>query len=565
MDFKLYGKDNVTLNYNVEQRDGVFFVHISMHTADKTVPSPFTLEWLRPAVEQYTFWGPQIASVRGLAPDWKPSATNSSIAAGLPIHSVISSNNANSSTVAVSDPKTPISITTGIDEKKASMKYKVTFFTSPTTKIDSYEATVRIDERKINYCDAIRSASEWIEKDCNYPAAPVPEAARMPMDSLWYSFHQDLDFDRILEQCRHSKEFGLETVIIDDGWQTTDNGGGYAYCGDWEPIGLPRIAELVSELHKLGLKVMLWFSVPFLGKLSKNYEDFKDYTLYADEYICVLDPRYKKVRDYLKGFYVKALKEWDLDGLKLDFIDSFHLGSDDDKPTHLRDFESLEDGIEALMSEVREELISIKPDALIEFRQGYIGPAIRKYGNILRVCDCPCDALANRRAIIDLRLTSGKTAIHSDMLMWHKDDTAESVALQIASVLFAVPQISVLLGEIPEDHKRTLKFYMSFWREHRELLLDGRLYAEAPGAIYSKAYSKKDGEAVYVCYEDPTVSGSFEKLVAVNCTGGKYLYLDGFSHKSYKVVNCKGDKVSEGTLSPLQKIEVERGGMIFVW
>jgi hypothetical protein len=106
---------------------------------------------------------------------------------------------------------------------------------------------------------------------------------------------------------------------------------------------------------------------------------------------------------------------------------------------------------------------------------------------------------------------------------------------------------------------------MSFWREHRELLLDGRLYAEAPGAIYSKAYSKKDGEAVYVCYEDPTVSGSFEKLVAVNCTGGKYLYLDGFSHKSYKVVNCKGDKVSEGTLSPLQKIEVERGGMIFVW
>lgn len=43
-------------------------------------------------------------------------------------------------------------------------------------------------------------------------------------------------------------------------------------------------------------------------------------------------------------------------------------------------------------------------------------------------------------------MTSGDTAVHSDMLMWHRDDRDEAVALQLLSVAFAVPQISVRLG-----------------------------------------------------------------------------------------------------------------------
>ena len=25
----------------------------------------------------------------------------------------------------------------------------------------------------------------------------------------------------------------MESIIVDDGWQTDDNNRGYAYCGDW--------------------------------------------------------------------------------------------------------------------------------------------------------------------------------------------------------------------------------------------------------------------------------------------------------------------------------------------
>ena len=32
-----------------------------------------------------------------------------------------------------------------------------------------------------------------------------------------------------------------------------------------------------------------------------------------------------KVREYLKNIYINAVKEWNIDGLKLDFIDEFYL------------------------------------------------------------------------------------------------------------------------------------------------------------------------------------------------------------------------------------------------
>ena len=566
MNYNLYGKEGTVLSFSETHDGDITYIKVNMSLASPETPEKFTLEWFEDACENYSFWGPNVATQRNLAPDWGPRVSESRIASGAPIHAVIANNDINRTTVAISDPKIPTQISTGIDEKRAQMKFKVDFFTKPTTPIDSYTAIVRIDRRAINFCDAIREATAWWEKDCGYESAPVPESCKMPMDSLWYSFHQDLDFDKIITECRLAKPLGLDTVIIDDGWQTTDTNGGYAYCGDWRPVGFPRIKELVDEIHKIGLKVILWYSVPFLGKYSEAFEEFKDLTLYSffDDKVYVLDPRYKKVREYLSAFYTEAVRDWGLDGLKLDFIDCFGLGGDEGKPVHLRDYESLEDAIEVLMEEVKADLYALNPDIMVEFRQSYIGPAIRKYGNMLRVGDCPCCAMSNRRAIIDLRLISGNTAVHSDMLMWCTKDTVESVSLQLASILFSVPQISVHLDQITEEQKKALEYYISFWREHRDILLNGKLYAFDPGAVYSKAYSEKDGKAVSVSYEDPTVQGDWESLVAVNCTGKTYLYLDGFAGKSYKTVNCMGEEIGSGTLSEISKISVPRGGMIYV-
>jgi hypothetical protein len=77
-------------------------------------------------------------------------------------------------------------------------------------------------------------------------------------------------------------------------------------------------------------------------------------------------------------------------------------------------------------------LRAIDPDVLIEFRQTYVGPVIRKYGNMFRVGDCPADPIINRTASVQLRCVLGNSAVHSDMLMWSYDDTPAAAAKQIS-------------------------------------------------------------------------------------------------------------------------------------
>jgi alpha-galactosidase len=363
----------------------------------------------------------------------------------------------------------------------------------------------------------------------------------------------------------------MDTVIIDDGWQTDDNNRGYQFCGDWQVASskIPDMKQFIDRIHATGMKVILWFSVPFVGKTSKAYRRFSDMLL--DETgdrktFWSLDPRYKEVREYLIGIYSDALKNWGLDGLKLDFIDSFSLNGRSLEYDERRDYQSLEDAIDVLMTDVTETLRAINSEVLIEFRQSYVGPAIRKYGNILRVTDCPNDAICNRQDIVNLILTSGKTAVHSDMLMWNREDTVESAALQFASVLYGVPQVSVKIATLPEDHKKMLKYYLSFWRENRELLIDGKILAANPESAYSIVCSEKDGNAIFTSYTDTVIDCSaYNEIVAVNCSRSKNLILKGALGKSFKVVNCMGEKILEGIIDcRIFEVEVTTAGMVFV-
>ncbi len=328
------------------------------------------------------------------------------------------------------------------------------------------------------------------------------------------------------------------------------------------------MALLVDEIHKIGQKVILWYSVPFVGMYSEKYEEFKDYfldgcgnagTSYA------LDPRYKKVRDYLVKTYVDAVTDWNLDGLKLDFIDSFRLQGKSLEHDGRRDFSSLEDGIHALMSEIKEKLTAINPNIMIEFRQSYVGPSIRKYGNMLRVGDCPCDIHKNRAGVMNLRLTSGKTAVHSDMIMWNFDDTVENAALQFTSVLYSVPQISVRVDKLPESHQKMLKAYIDFWYENKDVLLDGKLTALHPESNYSLVTSTLDGKEIATAYTYPIIDVKAEKTIAVNATDGDFLVIKNGKGKAYTVYNCMGEKLANGTIScDLEEISVSTAGRIII-
>ncbi len=554
----------------IYEKNGVKYFDVNYSTPDKQVPQPFKILFDVPDVDCYSVFSPMIFRERAYkGPNWGKRVTNSRLASGMPVHQVLSADGKNRYTFAINDAKTPTSIGTGTHEETARIFVAIEFFSQLTAPTDRYTATVRFDDRDIPYYDSIYETVEWWENECGYKPAHVPEYAKLPMNSLWYSFHQNLDPDAIVKQCELSKPLGMDTVIVDDGWQCADNNRGYAYCGDWEVCAekIPDMKNLVDRVHATGMKFMLWYSVPWMGKFTKNYERFSTMLLdgnYTDRW-AALDPRYKEVRKFIVGIYEKAVKDWGLDGLKLDFIDSFKLAGKSLEPDPRRDISSLEEAVDTLMQEISDTLTKINPDILIEFRQTYVGPTIRKYGNMMRVFDCPADAIRNRTESVSLRYTCGKTAVHSDMLMWHYDDTVEAAAMQFVGALYTVPQVSVLIDKLNDEHYKMTKFYLSFWREHREILIDGKLTAKNPESSYSSITSALDNKAVVTLYADRVVDTVYDYLVVVNATPEKTIFIKGYNEKDYTVVNCMGEEVAKGKVTAdIFEIEVPMCGMVFI-
>ena len=555
------GNEGAKYDLKQTEKDGIITIDVNVTLPQTEVPKWIKFDWQIPTIESFGVWGPLISDKRSITPCWAMRKSPSRLAAGMPILEIFSKKDINHWCFASSDTATPMNIGVGAHEEGADVDVCVELFTTLTAPLKEYKATWRIDTRPIPFYDAIYGVSAWWENDLGLKPAYVPDAAKMPMDSLWYSFHQVLDVEGILEECRLAKPLGMDTVIIDDGWQTEDNSRGYAYCGDWEVAHskMGDMKELVDRLHEIGIKVMLWYSVPFVGIHSKKYEEFKDMLLNAwyDKTAYALDPRYKVVRDYLVQNYVNAVKDWGLDGLKLDFIDFFALTDEAIKPDDRRDFISLEEGIDCLMTEVKDKLTELNPEILIEFRQRYVGPSIRKYGNMLRVNDCPSDSFTNRVGVIDLRLTSGNTAVHSDMVMWNVNETVESAALQIASVLYGVPQVSVKLCQMSEEHKQMIKFYLGFWRENRQVLLDGKLTVREPLAYYSLACSTLGDKEIFTTFADRFIECKTKESTIVNCSSSDSLIIKGCKGRNYTVVDCLGNKVSEGKIdADLYEVEM---------
>ena len=322
-------------------------------------------------------------------------------------------------------------------------------------------------------------------------------------------------------------------MILDDGWQKDDSKGFYSKVGDWMPVKsrFPDMKSHVAKVHAAGLKYMLWLAVPYMGNEAAAYPRFKKMLL-RDGECASLDPRFPEVREYLIQTYERAVGEWGFDGLKLDFIDSFTLPSNDPALADNyagRDYRSLPQAVDRLMKDVLARLKKINPDVLVEFRQRYMGPAIRQYGNMIRAADVPADHPSNRKRICNLRLTSGLTAVHSDMLVWSKDETPEGAALPILNVLFSTIQYSMILQNVDPAHRDVIRHWLDFSQKHRSALLKGDFRPHHPENGYTWIEGEDKNERIVVSYADDVCvnAGSAGKDVyLVNATGSKSMLVE---------------------------------------
>lgn len=570
-----------TFSASAAKEDGAETVTVSLSAPNECHPPKFDVDFRFSGADVHHVWSTDYSRRDmtlwpGLWPEGKSYV--SQLAREAPLLAALNANDRSRLTMAASEAFNRVNMRMYVDERTCEVNCGFTFFTEPSVPVKSYQVKIRIDRRDRFWADSVRDASGWISRVAGLNPAPVPESAFDPLYSTWYAYLQDVHAPSLEEEARMAASLGMKTMILDDGWQKGKSVSFYSAVGDWMPVKsrFPDMKAHVDAVHRAGLRYMLWLSVPFIGDETEAWKRFGKMLLKggggkSPGRVGILDPRFPEVREYLLQTYERVVGEWGFDGVKLDFIDQIVLDGKDPAIADGyagRDCKSLPEALDILMREVNRRLRKINPDVLIEFRQRYMGPAIRQYGNMIRAADCPADMASNRRRICNLRLTSGDTAVHSDMLVWSANETPEGAALPILSSLFGVIQYSMVLRDMPERHREVVRHWIDFSQRHRNTLMRGDFRPHHPQSGFPVVEAESDAERIVVVYTAGTVaaSGMIDRPVfVVNATGAKSLVVDVAGGAEVEFVDVFGNRVSADRFAAgLHRLDVPASGYAII-
>jgi len=560
---------------SVAREEGVDVVTVTLAADAPSVPPEFEFTFDVSGAGAYDVWTSPYQNLTTLYPSyWAQWRYPSQLAHSLPLVCAFG-HDTNVLAVASSEALRKVFTRLAFDPKKDRLAAGFKYFTEPEAPLGSYRVEMRIDRRRTFWADAVSSGAEWMARAGGHVAADVPPLAYEPLYSTWYAFWQDVHADALERELALAAKLGMKTAILDDGWQKEESRAYYSKTGDWQPVAsrFPDMKGHVARVHKLGIKYMLWLSVPYVGDESAAWKRFQGKFLRYDKGsgAGVLDPRFPEVREHLIATYERIVRDWGFDGLKLDFIDEFKIPDDGDpavKDDYAgRDIRSVPEATDRLMTDILARLKAIKPDVLVEFRQNYVGPAIRKYGNMLRAADVPYDFRTNRKRIADLRLTSGKTAVHSDMLGWSPEETPEGASLPILNVIFSTVQYSMKLGKLPAEQHAVIRHWIDFARAHREALLLGSFEAHHAELGYPLLAGESAAERIVGVYADSVVAktAAGKPTILLNATTAGSLAVDFAADAAVETYDCLGRRIgTQKAVRGLGRLAIPPSGYVVI-
>lgn len=494
------------------------------------VPPRVTVSFRVPQVDVNGFW--KSAAVTDFPMDWNPPAERASILQNQPLYALLDANGGNRLTLASREALRETHFTVSYDESTCEVKCRFSCFVDKVAPETNVAVRVRFDARPIAYGASVGEGAAWMSADPQFVPAVVPDVTHDHVYSSWYVFHKDLFADVLERECAIAAKLGMKTLIVDDGWQDEADGvKDYANVGGFtiSKRRFPDMKAHVARVQALGMKYLLWYPISLVGMKSPDYPRFKGKYLAEYKHLAAatLDPRLPDVREYLISGFEQAMREYGFDGFKIDFLDMFPFGEGDPK-TPGRDYAGVPQAVDRLMTDLLARLKAVNPEVLVEFRQCYVGPAIRKFGNIIRVADCPGNFRANRLGIAQLRLTSGKAAVHSDMLRWHVSDSAESASRFVLNSIFGTIQYSVRLETLPAAHRNMVAHWLRFAAAHGPALRHGVFRAEHPESGCPVVIGESADERIIGLYEQTSVAsvGCGRTVYVLNATDAKEIYVD---------------------------------------
>ena len=202
------GWESKTIGENIQ------IITLILESDKPATPPEFAVKWQTPSVDVYGFWSPNISLNKSSS--WN-SRTTSRAARYAPVICLYNQQDQNRLTLAVSDTLNKVVTGTYLKEEDVNFHFYVNFFSEKTPAIKRYQVKFRIDTRPVHFSHNLRGVARWWANMSDQKPAPVPEFAKLPLYSTWYSFHQNITADEVVKQCQLAKPLGFDVLIVDDG------------------------------------------------------------------------------------------------------------------------------------------------------------------------------------------------------------------------------------------------------------------------------------------------------------------------------------------------------------
>ena len=373
-----------------------------------------------------------------------------------------------------------------------------------------------IDSQNISWQNSLKN---FREAGC-FLGADFPASAFDPVYCTWYAVHAELSQEWVENNAEIAKNLGFKTFILDDGWcfdkekrvnpETLPDW--YQYIGDWElsTVKFPNWQAHRQKMRSIGLNYLFWVTPFLIGYDSNFYKTHGETSVIPPlkEGCQVLNINHFEACKAMIEKLPQVMKKYDLDGLKIDFIDSVLPKKLDDSGGKIYDF----------CCRLSQAIRDIKSNALIEFRESYNTPLTLSLATQFRVCDVPFDYMENFRRLARIRLQLGDAVpIHADPIYFHPNETAENVAKHFIAALVGVPMLSIELMNLKSEYALIIKTYLDFYYRHQETLNWGKWSFRYNDEVLCYAVAEGKNEKIVILNDSARIGElDFEDMIICN-------------------------------------------------
>jgi alpha-galactosidase len=475
---------------------------IRANSGKKVPTGKMTIRWDLPVVDMHGMvYFPPSPEDMGRLPYWwghKVSCVNSS----LPFFILYNRNNHNRFTFGMLNQVPETRFDFEMSELTVEYNFQVE---RPIilSEDGTWEENLYLSQANLPWQKIVSDYTGFVDMGWPQTKMKVPAEAFDPIFCTWTAIHHDVSQEWILKNAVLAADVGFRTWITDDGWFTNKASfADYRYAGDWKPCidKFPDFAGHVRQVQGMGFKYLLWVAPFMVGQESAAAKTYGHLLQEPIErlHFANFTPWKREVNQIVGDLLENMMRQFNLDGFKLDFIDSI-------RPEEIRDhadYATTGEGVYAILSEAVDRLARIKENVLIEFRNPYANLASRRYANLYRASDVPVNFALNRWQVALERLLTPDRAVLLDPALWHPQDTDENVAVTLINTIISVPMVSVDLQKYPKNHLELIRYWISFYNDHRDTITQGEFQPEFYRGFLPLIRFTSPKERIIGVYED---------------------------------------------------------------